>query len=128
MNRNVIVKLVGWASLAMIAVLALMMFSPRPLYAQVDTGAILGTVSDTSGAAIHGATVTLTNQGTGAALTTTTESDGSYKFTPVRIGNYKLSATFAGFQTMTQTDVSVNIGQNVRRQFLHEARQGHGNH
>ena len=113
MNRNVIVKLVGRASLAMIAVLALMMFSPRPLYAQVDTGAILGTVSDTSGAAIHGATVTLTNEGTGAALTTTTESDGSYKFTPVRIGNYKLTATFAGFQTMTQTDVNVNIGQNV---------------
>ncbi|MGB8458106.1 MAG: carboxypeptidase-like regulatory domain-containing protein, partial [Candidatus Acidiferrum sp.] len=113
MNRNVIVKLVGRASLAMIAVLAFMMFSPRPLYAQVDTGAILGTVSDTSGAAIHGATVTLTNEGTGAALTTTTESDGSYKFTPVRIGNYKLTATFAGFQTMTQTDVNVNIGQNV---------------
>ena len=113
MNRNAFVKLIARASWVMIAGLALMTFSARPLCAQVDTGTILGTVSDTSGAAIHGATVTLTNLGTSAALSTTTETDGSYKFTPVRVGSYKLTATYTGFQTVTQTDVSVNIGQNV---------------
>jgi len=113
MNRNAIVKLIARASWVVIAGLALMTFSARPLCAQVDTGTILGTVSDTSGAAIHGATVTLTNLGTSAALSTTTETDGSYKFTPVRVGSYKLTATYTGFQTVTQTDVSVNIGQNV---------------
>ncbi|MGC1613825.1 MAG: TonB-dependent receptor [Candidatus Acidiferrum sp.] len=113
MNRNAVLTLIGRISLAMIAGLALMTFSARPLFAQVDAGAILGTVTDTSGAAIHDATVTLTNEGTNAALTTTTGSDGSYKFTPVRIGSYKLSASYQGFQTTTQIGVSVDVGAQV---------------
>ena len=113
MNRNAFSRLIERAPLVVLGALALMVFSARPLCAQVDTGTILGTVSDTSGAAIHGATVTLTNLGTSAALSTTTEADGSYKFTPVRIGSYKLTATYTGFHTVTQTDVNVNIGQNV---------------
>ncbi|MGC1619760.1 MAG: TonB-dependent receptor [Candidatus Acidiferrum sp.] len=113
MNRNAFSRLMGRAPLVVIGALALIALSARPLCAQVDTGTILGAVTDTSGAPIHGATVTLTNEGTNAALSTTTEADGSYKFTPVRVGSYKLSATYAGFQTVTQTDVSVNIGQNV---------------
>ncbi|MGC2803067.1 MAG: TonB-dependent receptor, partial [Candidatus Acidiferrum sp.] len=117
MNGNAIIKLVGRVLLAILGVLAITTFSARPLYAQVDAGAILGVVTDTSGAPISGATVTMTNEGTSAALTTTTEADGSYKFSPVRIGSYKLSATFSGFQTVTQSDVSVNIGQNVVANF-----------
>jgi hypothetical protein len=84
-----------------------------PLPAQVDTGSILGTVADASGAPINGAKVTLTNEGTSAALSTTTGPDGSYKFTPVRIGSYKLTASFQGFQTTTQTNIVVNVGADV---------------
>ena len=62
---------------------------------------------------IGGATVTLTNEGTNATLSTTAESDGSYKFTPVRIGSYSLTATYAGFQTTTQRNIMVNVGSNV---------------
>ncbi len=87
------------------------------LQAQVDTGSITGTVSDASGAVISGAKITLVNQGTGASLTTTTGSDGVYKFSPVRIGTYRLEATSQGFQTLTQKDVSVNIGSNVELNF-----------
>jgi Carboxypeptidase regulatory-like domain/TonB dependent receptor len=88
-----------------------------PIHAQVDAGAILGTVTDASGSAVHGATVTLTNEGTSAALSTTTGSDGGYKFTPVRIGNYKLSVTFQGFETIVRPHVSVNVGENVVADF-----------
>ncbi|MGH9742220.1 MAG: carboxypeptidase-like regulatory domain-containing protein, partial [Candidatus Acidiferrum sp.] len=101
MNRNTFMKLVGRISLTAIAGLALLMFCARPLCAQVDSGAILGTVADASGAAVVGANVTLTNSGTGAALSTTTGSDGSYKFSPVRIGTYKMTAAFKGFETLT---------------------------
>ena len=55
------------------------------LHAQVDTGSISGTVTDPSGAVIHDATVTLTNEGTNSKLTTTAGTDGTYKFSPVRI-------------------------------------------
>jgi carboxypeptidase family protein len=85
----------------------------EPLRAQVDTGSILGTVTDTSGASVHGATVTLTNQGTNATLSTATGDDGSYKFSPVRIGTYKLKVTLQGFQSVEHRDVTVSVDQSV---------------
>src|SRR5438445_353299 len=113
MNRKAISYGFLRASLTMTAVLLLLFLSAPPVRAQVDTGTILGTVTDASGAAISGAKVTLTNEGTSAALSTTTAPDGSYKFTPVKIGSYKLTTSFQGFQTITQTNVVVNVGTDV---------------
>ena len=53
-----------------------LLLTARPVRAQVDTGSILGTVTDASGAVIRGANVTLKNEGTNAALATTTGPDG----------------------------------------------------
>ena len=66
------------------------------LQAQVDTGSITGTVTDPSGAVVSSAKVTLTNEGTGASLTVNTGSDGTYTFSPVRIGSYKIDASAQG--------------------------------
>lgn len=96
-----------------LAFLSLAILVAMPALAQVDTGSISGTVTDTSGAVVSGAKVTLTNIGTSAALTTTTGADGIYKFSPVRIGTYKLEATSQGFQTVTETNVVVNVTSNV---------------
>ena len=100
----------------LVAFLALL-FAASPLFAQVDAGAILGTVTDQSGGAINGAKVTLTNEGTGASLTFATSSDGVYKFSPVRIGSYKIDVTFQGFQAVTTKGVVVNIGAEVVQNF-----------
>ena len=89
------------------------LLSATPLPAQVDTGTILGTVTDASRAIIRDASVTLTNEGTNANLTTTAGPDGTYKFTPVRIGSYKVSVSSQGFQTTTQHNVMVNVGADV---------------
>src|SRR5881396_443261 len=113
MNRNAISSGFLRASLTMSTVLLLLFLCAPPLHAQVDTGTILGTVTDASGAALSGGKVTLTNEGTSAALSTTTAPDGSYKFTPVKIGSYKLTTSFQGFQTITQTNVVVNVGTGV---------------
>jgi len=59
-----------------------LLFAASPLFAQVDAGAVLGTVTDQSGGVINGAKVVLTNEGTGAIATFTTSSDGGYKFSP----------------------------------------------
>jgi Carboxypeptidase regulatory-like domain/TonB dependent receptor len=91
----------------------LLLLPSMPLHAQVDTGTIVGTVKDASGAVVGGARVTLTNEGTGAALTTTTGPDGTYTFSPVRIGSYKLDTASQGFQSVSQTGVTVNVGANV---------------
>jgi Carboxypeptidase regulatory-like domain len=66
--------------------------------AQVDTGAILGTVTDPSGAVVPGAKVTATNLGTRLALSTTTSGVGSYEFTSMRIGNYSITVEKEGFE------------------------------
>lgn len=84
-----------------------------PVQAQVDTGSITGAVTDASGAVVNGAKVTLVNSGTGASLTTTTNSDGTYTFSPVRIGSYKIEASAQGFKTVTQSNVVVNVSANV---------------
>src|SRR6266705_2378288 len=113
MNCKAISSGILRASLTMTAVLLLLFLSAPPLHAQVDTGSILGAVTDASGAPINGAKVTLTNEGTSAALSTTTGTDGRYKFTPIKIGSYKVTASFQGFQTTTQTNIPVNVGADV---------------
>jgi hypothetical protein len=96
-------RLIGRAFLGMTAAFVLMLLCVSPLRAQVDAGAILGTVTDASG--------------TNAALSTATGNDGVYKFTPVRIGSYKLTVTFQGFETIARTHVTVNVGENVVADF-----------
>jgi hypothetical protein len=83
------------------------------LSAQVDTGAILGTVKDQSGAVIPDAKLTLTNEGTGFIVSTVTEADGSYVFRPVKIGTYNVEAEYKGFQKILREHVTVNVQQQV---------------
>src|ERR1700730_11600929 len=113
MRATAVSMLIRRTALAMAAGVAVLFLIVSPLRAQVDTGAILGTVTDASGAEVRGATVTLTNEGTNATLSTTTGSDGGYKFTPVTIGQYTISTNFQGFTTMTEKHVTVNVGAEV---------------
>ncbi len=108
MNRPVSARTLSFAIAA-----AVVLLSASLLQAQVDTGSITGVVTDASGAVVNGANVKLTNEGTNAELTTTAGSGGEYKFSPVRIGNYTLTASFQGFQTTTQHHVTVNVSSNV---------------
>jgi hypothetical protein len=104
-------------SLLFLSLLGAAFLAATPVRAQMDTGSILGTVSDQSGSVISGATVTLTNEGTGAALSTTTGAAGEYTFSPVKIGSYKIDVTFKGFQTVTTRGVSVDVGAAVVQNF-----------
>jgi Carboxypeptidase regulatory-like domain/TonB dependent receptor/TonB-dependent Receptor Plug Domain len=109
--------LFGRAFLGLIAVCVLTLLCVSPLRAQVDAGSILGTVTDASGSAVRGATVTLLNEGTAASLAVPTGPDGGYKFTPVRIGSYKITVTFQGFETIVRPHITVNVGENVVADF-----------
>jgi hypothetical protein len=70
-------------------------------------GAISGTVSDTTGAVIPGATVTATSQATNAAVSRTASSDGSFTISGLAPGLYTLNVMARGFQTSLQRDISV---------------------
>src|SRR5258708_16380517 len=113
MNGRAFSALFGRAPFLVLTSLVVLLCGAAPLRAQVDAGSILGTVSDAAGGWVRGARVTITKEGTNAGLSTTTSADGTYKFSPVRIGSYKLTATLQGFQTVTTRNVVVNVGQDV---------------
>lgn len=66
--------------------------------AQVDTGIVLGSVLDSTGAVIPEASITLTNQAQGTTLTTKTNGEGNYQFPVVRAGMYSVGVEAAGFK------------------------------
>ncbi len=71
--------------------------------AQTITGTISGDVTDTSGAVVAGATITVENLGTSEKRTATTTSTGSFRVPDLAIGKYKVTASAAGFKTLVQT-------------------------
>ncbi|HXU21702.1 MAG TPA: carboxypeptidase regulatory-like domain-containing protein [Verrucomicrobiae bacterium] len=74
-----------------------------------ETGALAGTVTDPSGGVVAGASITITNTGTGQARTATTDSNGSYKFSLLPPGNYSVKFSSPGFQTAEVPSVTVNV-------------------
>jgi hypothetical protein len=86
---------------------------PLRSFAQVDAGAISGTVKDSSGGVVSGAKVTLANEDTGQQLSTTSGPDGEYVFAPIKIGHYSVSVEIQGFRRVQQNNVSVDVQQKV---------------
>jgi hypothetical protein len=82
-------------------------------WAQTDQGAITGVIQDDSGAVIPGAKVTLTATDTGFALDSTANSNGVFVFSPVKIGNYKVTASAANFQTTVRENLHLDIQQRL---------------
>jgi len=107
----------SWILRSLVAITLFAALGLKPLQAQVDTGSITGTVTDSTGALVSGAKVVLTNEGTAASLSTTTGSDGGYKFSPVRVGTYKLEASAQGFKTDSAVHVAVDVSSNVLANF-----------
>src|ERR1700752_461837 len=67
-------------------------------FAQGTTSRVTGVVQDKNGAAIPGATVTLTNDANGTALTTTTSDSGVYTFDLIQVGSYSIMIEKQGFK------------------------------
>lgn len=84
-----------------------------PAAAQVDQGTIAGVVTDSTGRVVPGAKVTLHSVDTGLVLISKTDAQGNYIFTPVKIGNYIVSASADGFETTNRENIHVDIQQHV---------------
>src|SRR4051812_49094490 len=81
--------------------------------AQVANGNISGTIKDASGAVVSGATVTATNRERGITRTMQTGPDGYYRFSSVPVGPYDVKAEMSGFQTQTQQNLNLAVGQDA---------------
>jgi len=76
---------------------------------QTETGTILGTVTDPSGAVVTGATITVTNTGTGAIRKTATDATGSYTVSGLQPGQYEVLISSSGFADFKQI-ITVTVG------------------
>src|SRR5277367_1966834 len=91
-----------------VVVFALALFTCGQLLAGV-TASISGTVMDTSGAVVTGATVTATSVDTGLVTTLTTNAQGFYSFQSLPLGKYTIGVQMAGFKAYTQTGVVLDV-------------------
>ncbi len=107
--KNKGLRLGAWiAGLRTMVVAALLVVCATAAMAQVPTGSITGTVTDSQGLPVEGVTVTLTNQETNATFTSVTASAGGYQFEHIDFGLYKVSAAKAGFKTGDVTGIKLD--------------------
>src|SRR5687768_9633693 len=78
--------------------------------AQVGGGVVHGVLADEQSGALPGATVTLRNIDTGTVRTTTSESDGRYRFAALPPGRYELTAELSGFAAVVVQNITMSIG------------------
>jgi len=81
---------------------------------QSTYGSITGLVTDSTGAAVPDAKVTLTNTGTQETRTQNTGSDGLYSFVNLIPGNYRVDVEKSGFKHFTRQNASVDVNQSAR--------------
>ena len=87
----------------------LLVLSGMAVRAQSDRGTIAGTVLDSSGAVVQGASVTATGANTGSVYKTTSTNTGAYRISDMQVGAYNLTVTAAGFRTSEQKGLVVQI-------------------
>jgi hypothetical protein len=94
--------------------LALVLTIATPARAQSVSGTILGTVTDSSGAVISQAKVTVANEGTGLTRTVEADSNGDYTVPSIPTGRYTVVAEMSGFKTLALSNIDVGVDQRVR--------------
>src|SRR5437870_1542503 len=96
--------------------LALMMLAAVPTLAQTANARIEGLVTDNTGAALPGATITTTNVGTNATRVDVADVKGAYAFPALPVGNYRVQAELSGFKTEV-TPLTLTVNQVARLDF-----------
>src|SRR5271166_1773987 len=85
-----------------------------PMYAQTVDTAIVGTVTDRSGAVVPGAKVTVTSVSTGIAKSAVTAATGEYTVNYLPPGSYNVAVTANGFTTTRQQGIVLQLAQQAR--------------
>jgi len=100
-------RLITWI-LSLLVVAAVMV--PSLMAQSTISGDLTGTVTDPSGAVVSGATVTLKSDASGQTRTTTSGSNGTYRFSLLAPGNYTITVSAPNF-SKAQSKAAVNVGQ-----------------
>src|SRR5258708_28469076 len=93
--------------------LGLLLFS-LPLFSQGNFGRILGTITDQTGAAIPGATVSVIDTQRGLARTLTTDQAGEYNAPTLIPGTYTVRVEATGFKKLDRENIVLEVGKEIR--------------
>lgn len=83
-------------------------------YAQQGRGTIFGTVTDSTGAVVPGATITITNTATNVVTTTVTNDSGYFSMPNLQVGNYSVAAVKEGFKKRLQSGLTLEVDQKAQ--------------
>ncbi len=99
----------SFPSRLLLVVVLCLLICPSVVRAQAISGDVTGTVVDSSGAAIPGATVTAANDATGVKTTALSNDNGVYRFTNLPVGTYTITASASGFASDTLKNVELTL-------------------
>lgn len=85
-----------------------------PAAAQITTTTMIGTIADSTGAAVPNAQVMATNIGTNLARTATTNSQGEYRIEFLPVGSYQVEVSAPGFKKFVRGGVVLEINETAR--------------
>ncbi len=94
--------------------LAVVLLLPTTMVGQSSNGAISGVITDDSGGAVPGVTLTATNVATGVTRTTQSNATGQYQIALLPPGTYSLAGELSGFQPVKLDRIVVNVGTDVK--------------
>ncbi len=97
--------------------IAVLLLAGSALLAQTTSGTVSGSVSDSTGARIAGATVRITNVATHETRTAVTSASGDYLFPAVPAGEYVVEAESSGFKIERRAGIRLDVNQNARVDF-----------
>ena len=101
----------GRALFQFVTLAFVMLCSAIVVCAQLPTGTLLGTVKDSTGAAVPNATITIQNVDTGLTRTVMTGPDGSFNAPELATGHYQVQAAHEGFKTATHAGITLEVTQ-----------------
>ena len=95
----------------LIGLLVVALLLTMPMFAQNNTGIISGRVTDSSGAVVPNADITVTHTETGVDSVSKTNSDGLFRVPSLRDGAYKVTVAATGFKKLVRTGITLRIGE-----------------
>jgi hypothetical protein len=105
---------IHWALIAAVTLAMVIAAGTSASWAQAVKGTLLGTVTDSQGGGIPGATVTVTEIGTNIERTAQTNASGNYIFTNLKDGTYRVGVEMPGFRKAQRAGVVVDVNTTVR--------------
>ncbi len=92
------------------ALIGVMILGTSPLEAQLTTATLSGTVTDTSGGIIPGASISVLHVETGSVRSAVSDDEGRYRVPLLQPGSYEVSAELVGFRTAVRSGITLQVG------------------